>query len=758
MKDTVACALTEPEPDPDTQTVEMASVGDTEEDGVFEDGTSSSNVSRSKTYMTQNELMDVHHLMSSYMEKQKTLQNISTQSTGFWTRFKESLQKFFFKSDAAPDINTHDTHQSTDTHGGHSGEHSQHRDKHCDHTDGTSTRSTSAKRRKSLNPNDNLAVENTLGDIITFDSTQAEFDAMPPYQASKECFGDLSKHDLAGKFKAAVEKQLHIRNGAANKCDPTREVRRSTDELDYMSSSEHFDHSLFVKDTKMINPNHSTRQKWDMLGVLTALLYTAVRVPYTIAFDIDEFHPDQFGWFLANRFVDVIFVTDMIITFRTAIQEGEELITNQKKIAKKYLQTWFVIDLISSVPFDVLLFLINGSDNDPDGSGVERSAKLLRVFKIVRILRLVKFQRIFLTLEIAMGVNFSIMSIIKFLFSIAMLAHLMACVFAGIDYQSSENWITQSVSFHLSDVDDSVGNSYIAALYWAISTISSVGYGDIAAHTAGERWFSCLAMILGGVMFTYGLTHIVHLVSDMNKNESKLFAIMEHVEEWAEYYDFPSDLLRDIKLYFRYKADFVFADEQELIQSLTDAMKRKICEFTNGPIIRNVAMFHGSSESLITEILLCLNCEFAPPHCLIITEGSIPSEMFIIRKGKVACYKGELDYDFQHQNIVALTKGQSFGEVSFILPNMTRIVSALALTWCDLLYITKRDFIHVMKYYPTDLQVFETFAKQKNEKWANINTINESNQSLISTAEMKKMSPQKVNSDHEGIVIQEVES
>ena len=52
---------------------------------------------------------------------------------------------------------------------------------------------------------------------------------------------------------------------------------------------------------------------------------------------------------------------------------------------------------------------------------------------------------------------------------------------------------------------------------------------------------------------------------------------------------------------------------------------------------------------------------------------------------------------------------------------MTRIVSVVALTWCDLLYITKKDFFTLMKYYPTDLRVFESFATQKYESWIKIN-------------------------------------
>ena len=45
------------------------------------------------------------------------------------------------------------------------------------------------------------------------------------------------------------------------------------------------------------------------------------------------------------------------------------------------------------------------------------------------------------------------------------------------------------------------GTGYVTAFYWAITTLSTVGYGDITPATFGEKVFSILAELFGCVLF-----------------------------------------------------------------------------------------------------------------------------------------------------------------------------------------------------------------------------------------------------------------
>lgn len=73
------------------------------------------------------------------------------------------------------------------------------------------------------------------------------------------------------------------------------------------------------------------------------------------------------NWSNCNKFsffstVDVTFVIDILINFRTTFVNGQdEVVSHPGRIAVHYLTGWFLIDLVAAIPFDLLLV---GSDTD----------------------------------------------------------------------------------------------------------------------------------------------------------------------------------------------------------------------------------------------------------------------------------------------------------------------------------------------------------------------------------------------------------
>lgn len=63
-------------------------------------------------------------------------------------------------------------------------------------------------------------------------------------------------------------------------------------------------------------------------------------------------------------------------------------VTDRKKIAKDYLTGWFTIDLLSIVPFD--LMVKSQANNVTNLVRVARAGKMYRLVKLTRLIRLMK--------------------------------------------------------------------------------------------------------------------------------------------------------------------------------------------------------------------------------------------------------------------------------------------------------------------------------------------------------------------------------
>ena len=82
------------------------------------------------------------------------------------------------------------------------------------------------------------------------------------------------------------------------------------------------------------------------------LLFVCLILPLHIAFS----NTNQ-GWCITYYSIDMIFLIDLILQFFMTIAECDmkNEVDDRRKIAIAYLKGWFIVDLLSILPFDLLL-------------------------------------------------------------------------------------------------------------------------------------------------------------------------------------------------------------------------------------------------------------------------------------------------------------------------------------------------------------------------------------------------------------------
>ena len=71
-------------------------------------------------------------------------------------------------------------------------------------------------------------------------------------------------------------------------------------------------------------------------------------------------------------------------------------VLDHTKIAWRYLRSWFLVDVLSTIPVDLLVEVFSGTE---DGSQSVGTLKLLRILRLARLLKMVRLLKINKLLE-----------------------------------------------------------------------------------------------------------------------------------------------------------------------------------------------------------------------------------------------------------------------------------------------------------------------------------------------------------------------
>ena len=147
----------------------------------------------------------------------------------------------------------------------------------------------------------------------------------------------------------------------------------------------------------VIDPSSYAKLWWDVWAVLI-LVYVVVIAPMRLAFMVED-HCPSFMWLL-EAIIDVCFVVDLFLNFFTAVyvsdsNMGTTLKTDLRTIACVYLRSWFLIDIVSSAPIDLVLTLYLTGCRPPQQNYLENSGSSVgSITKLVRSLRIVKLLKV----------------------------------------------------------------------------------------------------------------------------------------------------------------------------------------------------------------------------------------------------------------------------------------------------------------------------------------------------------------------------
>jgi potassium voltage-gated channel Eag-related subfamily H protein 6/hyperpolarization activated cyclic nucleotide-gated potassium channel 2 len=243
-------------------------------------------------------------------------------------------------------------------------------------------------------------------------------------------------------------------------------------------------------------------------------------------------------------------------------------------ISRTYAIKWFLIDLVSIIPFD-FFYDLGGVNKVARLSRISKVYKLTRLSKIFRLMRITKIKSQFLRhmadmLKIGQGTE----RLVQLLISFFILQHVTAClwIFVGrMEDDSKINWI-----YTKGMIDESHSKLYLTAFYFTVTTLVTVGYGDITPSSDSEKFMCIVMMMLGVVSFSVTTGALSSIIQSYDSKEALLKEKISTLNQMASEFQLDIDLFNRLTKNIRYDHGKKSKDYQEFMDELPSKLRMEL--------------------------------------------------------------------------------------------------------------------------------------------------------------------------------------
>ena len=341
---------------------------------------------------------------------------------------------------------------------------------------------------------------------------------------------------------------------------------------------------------------------------------------------------------------------DIVLNFCTGYDRGFEVVTVREEIASIYVRSgWFFIDFIATVQWDLLMGVLQKLF----GQSREQSSGL-RQTKMIKVLRLGKAPRLIVTLTKTWTVHTGVIGAFKFFVLVLIVAHILGCFFFMIpalaldcvpaEYilpDSGESVYGGTIGDLLETHDNSICEGkcgicdpdgaeppdtigiipggwrhvygveqmehhvqYIDALYWSITTMTTIGYGDRGPQLQEEIVYTMVAEILGLSFFAMLLNQISVLQEVLGRQQGIANEEKNEVVQFLKHNQLDGNLIQEVVRFLNFKTKGHSGQalkesdyrRMEHFRELSEPLRQKIKEEIFIRPLREVRIFGRSKK------------------------------------------------------------------------------------------------------------------------------------------------------------------
>jgi hypothetical protein len=168
---------------------------------------------------------------------------------------------------------------------------------------------------------------------------------------------------------------------------------------------------------------------------------------------------------------------------------------------------------------------------------------------------------------------------------------------AKLEDFSPDSWVTR-----LGYIDSSNEEIYIVSFYWTLTTVTTVGYGDVNAGTMFERIYNLLVMSCGVLMYSFAIGSLSSIVSTLDAKTAEMNQKLQILSSIKKEFNLDQEIYDKVRKVIKYDLSRNQKDKMNFLQELPNKLRIELSHIMHDSVIQKMFFFKDQPNDFIAYV------------------------------------------------------------------------------------------------------------------------------------------------------------